>query len=121
MQGVDFSCIEVNMPREGRYSLLTTKFLPLVLLLIFNPVLGLWLSPLVSSLLMVGSGGVITHLHDIISLGQVGGQLTIVGQSPELCLGFMLDSDLSSAFTVPDLPSEAALASRGVLGEAGRQ
>lgn len=55
MQGVDFSCIEVNMPREGRYSLLTTKFLPLVLLLIFNPVLGLWLSPLVSWLLMVGS------------------------------------------------------------------
>lgn len=39
MQGVDFGCIEVNMPREGRYSSLTTKFLPLVFLLIFNPVL----------------------------------------------------------------------------------
>lgn len=36
----------------------------------------------VSSILMVRSDA---HLHDIISLGQVGGQLAIVGQSPELC------------------------------------
>lgn len=64
---------------------------------------------------MVGSD---THLRDIVSLGQL---TIVVGQSTELCLGFMLDSDLSSAFTFPDLPSEAALVSREVLRKAGRQ
>lgn len=46
MPGVEFGYGEVNMSRKGRYSFLTYKFLPLVLLLIFNPILGPWLFPL---------------------------------------------------------------------------
>lgn len=43
----------------------------------------------------------------------------MVGQSPKLCLGFVLDSVLSSAFTFSDLPSEAGF-KRWVLGKARR-
>lgn len=70
VQRIEISCTEVNISREVRYFFLTTKFLPVALL----PVLGPWLSP-VSLLLMVGRDA---GLHDVISLRQVGGQLTIL-------------------------------------------